>query len=109
MHKLVNVLRVSELEPDEAVERELALITVAATPAGRAELIALAQALNATVADLGIIDVDDVLVLSIVTVGNTPESCTANLLGPVVVNLRTMVATQAVVRGDHWSAREPLA
>jgi acetolactate synthase-1/3 small subunit len=30
MHKLVNVLRVSELEPGEAVERELALITVAA-------------------------------------------------------------------------------
>ena len=32
MHKLVNVLRVSELEPGEAVERELALMTVAATP-----------------------------------------------------------------------------
>ena len=30
MHKLVNVLRVSELEPGEAVERELALIKVAA-------------------------------------------------------------------------------
>ncbi len=32
MHKLVNVLRVSELEPGQAVERELALITVAAPP-----------------------------------------------------------------------------
>jgi acetolactate synthase-1/3 small subunit len=53
MHKLVNVLRVSELEPDEAVERELALMTVAATPARRGELVALAQAMNATVADLG--------------------------------------------------------
>src|SRR4029077_17496265 len=28
MHKLVNVLRVTELRPDEAVERELALFTV---------------------------------------------------------------------------------
>ena len=37
MHKLVNVLRVIELEPDEAVERELALITVSA-PAERAEV-----------------------------------------------------------------------
>ena len=38
MHKLVNVLRVSELEPGEAIERELALIKVAALagPARRA-------------------------------------------------------------------------
>jgi acetolactate synthase I/III small subunit len=53
MHKLVNVLRVSELEAGEAVERELALITVSATPTRRAELIALAQAMDARVADLG--------------------------------------------------------
>jgi acetolactate synthase-1/3 small subunit len=53
MHKLVNVLRVSELESGEAVERELALMTVAASPNRRAELIALAQAMDARVADLG--------------------------------------------------------
>ena len=53
MHKLVNVLRVSELEPGEAVERELALMKVAATPDRRGELIALAQAFDARVADLG--------------------------------------------------------
>ena len=53
MHKLVNVLRVSELGSDEAIERELALMKVAATPARRGELIALAQAFTARVADLG--------------------------------------------------------
>ena len=53
MHKLVNVLRVSELEPGEAIERELALLKVAASPAKRGELIALAQAFNARVVDLG--------------------------------------------------------
>jgi len=53
MHKLVNVLRVSELEPDEAIERELALMKVATTPSRRGELIALAQAFTARVADLG--------------------------------------------------------
>jgi acetolactate synthase-1/3 small subunit len=53
MHKLVNVLRVSELEPGEAVERELALIKVAVAPDRRGELIALAQALNARTVDLG--------------------------------------------------------
>ena len=53
MHKLVNVLRVSELEPEEAIERELALLKVAAPAARRGELITLAQAFNARVADLG--------------------------------------------------------
>jgi acetolactate synthase-1/3 small subunit len=53
MHKLVNVLRVLELPPEEAVERELALISVAAPPDRRAELLALADVFNARVADLG--------------------------------------------------------
>jgi acetolactate synthase-1/3 small subunit len=53
MHKLVNVLRVRELERDESVERELALFTVAATPARRAELTALADVFGARVADVG--------------------------------------------------------
>ena len=53
MHKLVNVLRVRELEPGEAVERELALISVAALPDKRAELMALAEVFQARVADVG--------------------------------------------------------
>jgi acetolactate synthase-1/3 small subunit len=53
MHKLVNVLRVTELPSDEAVERELALITVAASPDQRADLVALAQVAGAVVADVG--------------------------------------------------------
>jgi acetolactate synthase-1/3 small subunit len=53
IHKLVNVLRVAELRPDEAVERELELITVAAGPEHRADLIALSQVAGATVADIG--------------------------------------------------------
>ena len=53
MHKLVNVLRVSELEPGESVERELALIKVSAPPERRAELLTLADVFHARVADLG--------------------------------------------------------
>ena len=53
MHKLVNVLRVSELEPGDAVERELALIKVHATADKRHELVALAEVFHARVADLG--------------------------------------------------------
>jgi acetolactate synthase-1/3 small subunit len=53
MHKLVNVLRVRELEPGEAVERELALITVAAPPERRAELLTLTDIFEARVVDVG--------------------------------------------------------
>jgi acetolactate synthase-1/3 small subunit len=53
MHKLVNVLRVQELAPGESVERELALLKVAAPASKRAELISLAEAFGARVADLG--------------------------------------------------------
>jgi acetolactate synthase I/III small subunit len=53
MHKLVNVLRVTELPPDESVERELALITVNAPPDKRPELIQLGEVFGARVADIG--------------------------------------------------------
>ncbi|MGH8984060.1 MAG: acetolactate synthase small subunit [Acidimicrobiia bacterium] len=66
MHKLVNVLRVSTLEADEAVERELALVKVSASPSRRSELMALAEAFKARVADLG----PDAIVFEIV---GTPE------------------------------------
>ena len=53
IHKLVNVLRVTELVPGESLERELCLIKVTAPPARRSELMALTEAFNARVADLG--------------------------------------------------------
>ena len=53
MHKLVNVLRVTELVPSESLERELLLVRVAALPDRRAELISLAGAFDARVADVG--------------------------------------------------------
>ena len=52
MHKLVNVLRVQELGPGESVERELALLKVAAPASKRAELIALAEVFGARVENL---------------------------------------------------------
>jgi acetolactate synthase-1/3 small subunit len=53
---------VNELEPETAVERELALIKVSAPPDKRPELIALAEVFNARVADLG----PDALVFEVV-------------------------------------------
>ena len=53
MHKQVNVLRITELGPGESIERELALLKVAAPPSARAELMALGEVFGARVADLG--------------------------------------------------------
>jgi acetolactate synthase-1/3 small subunit len=53
IHKLVNVLRVTELPAGETVERELLLLKVSASPERRGELIASAQAFSGVVADLG--------------------------------------------------------
>jgi acetolactate synthase-1/3 small subunit len=53
MHKLVNVLRVTELKPDESIERELTLITVTVPPDRRADLVDLSQVAGARVADIG--------------------------------------------------------
>lgn len=55
-----------------------------------------------TVAALGLEGADDALVLVIVSLADAPEDATANLLGPIVINLRSRVGAQAVlVRGDH--------
>ncbi len=53
MHKLVNVLRVTELRPDDSVERELALVTVSVAPDRRPDLVALSQVAGAEVVDIG--------------------------------------------------------
>jgi acetolactate synthase-1/3 small subunit len=53
MHKLVNVLRITELAPGESIEREFALIKVSAPPQTRTELLALTDVFHARVADLG--------------------------------------------------------
>ncbi len=66
MHKLVNVLRVSELGGEEGLERELLLIKVAAAPERRAELISMADVFRARVSDLG----PDAIVLEL---AGTPE------------------------------------
>jgi acetolactate synthase I/III small subunit len=53
IYKLVNVLKLTELTADDAVEREIALFTVAAPPERRGELMAFADHYGARVSDLG--------------------------------------------------------
>ena len=53
IHKLVDVLRVTELVAGEAVERELMLVKVAVPPERRAELVTTAEALGGRLLDVG--------------------------------------------------------
>jgi len=53
LDKLVRVIKVVELADDAAVERELALVKLAADPAGRAQILQIAEHYMARVVDYG--------------------------------------------------------
>jgi acetolactate synthase-1/3 small subunit len=53
LHKLVNVLKIRDLEPDSTVTRELALFKVAADGAQRAEVLQIAEIFRGKVVDVG--------------------------------------------------------
>ncbi len=53
LHKLVNVLKVSELDPNESLEREVMLVRVSADPGSRREVRDTAEVFGATTIDVG--------------------------------------------------------
>lgn len=53
LFKLVNVLKISELDPSAATERELLLATVRAEPARRSQVIELVDVLGGRIVDVG--------------------------------------------------------
>ncbi|MGC8464867.1 MAG: acetolactate synthase small subunit [Acidimicrobiales bacterium] len=53
LHKLVNVIRISEIDPSEAVECELLLATVQADAATRAQVIELVNLFDGRIVDVG--------------------------------------------------------
>jgi acetolactate synthase I/III small subunit len=52
LSKLINVIRVSELSPDESIERELAIIKVSADKENRAEIMQLISVFRASIIDV---------------------------------------------------------
>ena len=64
---------------------------------------------DATAGRLGLSCAEDVLLLAVVTLGETGEEATANLLAPVVVNQHTAHACQAVLSEQAWPLRAPLS
>jgi acetolactate synthase-1/3 small subunit len=53
LHKLVNVVRITELDPAESLEREIMLIRVAATAGKRSEILEIGTIFKATAIDVG--------------------------------------------------------
>jgi acetolactate synthase-1/3 small subunit len=53
LFKLVNVVKITELHPNESVERELMLLTVRAAGAQRGEVIELVQVFGGKIVDVG--------------------------------------------------------
>jgi acetolactate synthase-1/3 small subunit len=52
LHKLINVLRIAELDHDDSVERELALIKIGAGAGKRAEVLEVIEIFRAKVVDV---------------------------------------------------------
>jgi acetolactate synthase-1/3 small subunit len=52
LSKLINVIRVSELDPSESVERELALIKVSADKQSRGEIMQIVNIFRARIIDV---------------------------------------------------------
>ena len=53
LFKLIDVLKITELDPAEAVERELLLVTVRATPETRSHVTEVVSIFEGTIVDVG--------------------------------------------------------
>jgi acetolactate synthase-1/3 small subunit len=53
LDKLINVIEIEELAPGEAIERELLVVTVAATPEQRGQVLELVQIFEARILNVG--------------------------------------------------------
>lgn len=54
LHKLVNVVKITELEPERSVEREIMLVRVSAPTGKRSEPLEIASVFKATAVDVGV-------------------------------------------------------
>jgi len=53
LHKLINVIKIQDLEAGDSIERELALFKINAAPEKRAEIIEIANIFRAKIVDVG--------------------------------------------------------
>jgi acetolactate synthase-1/3 small subunit len=52
LHKLVNVIKIRDMEPDQTISREMALFRVSASVESRAEIVQFAEIFRAKIVDV---------------------------------------------------------
>jgi len=77
LHKLINVIKITDLDPADSVERELCLIKVRADATSRAEILQIAEIFRAK-----IVDVSGATVMVEATGGREKLQAITNLLEP---------------------------
>ena len=53
LHKLINVVKITELDPAHSIEREVILVRVSAAPGRRSEVLEIASIFKAVTVDVG--------------------------------------------------------
>jgi acetolactate synthase I/III small subunit len=53
LHKLINVVKITELDPDLAIEREVMMVRVSTPPGKRSEVLEIAAIFKAVAVDVG--------------------------------------------------------
>ncbi|MGL5693690.1 MAG: flagellar assembly protein FliW [Peptostreptococcaceae bacterium] len=61
-----------------------------------------------TVKDLNIENPRDVLVLNILTLGDTLENSTINLKAPIIINVKNSLGKQYIMQYDTYDTKHPL-
>jgi acetolactate synthase-1/3 small subunit len=101
LHKLIDVIRVSELTAEDVVARELALISVHATPATRSEIIQLVDIFRAN-----IVDVSTHSLIIEITGEEDKINALYNLLRPFGVREVMRTGRIAIPRGSNEARRD---
>ncbi len=96
LNKLVNVLKIVELEEDQAIEREMQLVKVNADPVTRSQIIEIAEVFRAKIVD---VDHDSITV----EVAGNPGKLEAmqQLLAPYGIRELVRSGTIALARGTR--------
>jgi len=103
LNKLVHVLKIVELEPQRAVERELVLVKVKADPAVRYQIIELAEMFRAKVVDVA------PEALTIEATGSPAKvAAMLELLDPYGIRELVRTGRVALARGAKGIAEKPL-
>ena len=103
LNKLVHVLKIVELEPDRAVERELVLVKVKADPAVRYQIIELAEMFRAKIVDVA----PDALTIEATGSPGKVEAM-LELLDPYGIRELARTGRVALARGGKGIADKPL-